>query len=85
MLSSPNMYIGYQQVARAVLRETGEEFAVKILDKKQIQNMKKREEVVTERDALNMLNHPNIVKLFCTFQDENSLCTFLFLSFSLPL
>ena len=60
---------------RAVQTSTGKDYAIKVLDKKHILREKKVEEVKVERDALNTLDHPNIIKLYCTFQDAENLCT----------
>ncbi|KAJ3006732.1 3-phosphoinositide dependent protein kinase-1 [Thoreauomyces humboldtii] len=49
------------------------EYAVKILDKRHIIKEKKTKYVAIEKQVLNMLNHPLIVKLYYTFQDAHSL------------
>jgi len=54
-------------------KESGEEFAIKILEKKHIVKENKQKYVKTERDILSQCNHPNIVKLFYTFRSETSL------------
>jgi len=51
-------------------RTTGQEFAVKILEKKHIIKMGKVKYVTSERDILFQLNHPNVIKLHYTFQDD---------------
>lgn len=63
------------QVNLATEIETGREFAVKILDKKQIIKDRKIKYVNVEKDVLERVNHPNIVHLYYTFQDVSSLCT----------
>jgi serine/threonine protein kinase len=63
------------QVYRAVQNSSGKEFAVKVLDKKHIVKENKVEQVKVERNVLNDLDHPLIIKLFCTFQDATCLCT----------
>eukprot|EP00301_Raphidiophrys_heterophryoidea_P000792 c10394_g1_i1.p1 GENE.c10394_g1_i1~~c10394_g1_i1.p1 ORF type:complete len:554 (-),score=96.02 c10394_g1_i1:394-2055(-) len=60
----------YGTVRRARLRTTGQEFAVKILEKKHIIKMGKVKYVTSERDILFQLNHPNVIKLHYTFQDD---------------
>eukprot|EP00299_Pterocystis_sp_00344_P011433 c5338_g1_i1.p1 GENE.c5338_g1_i1~~c5338_g1_i1.p1 ORF type:complete len:439 (+),score=131.27 c5338_g1_i1:235-1551(+) len=60
-------------VRRAKLIATGQEYAVKILDKKHVIKMDKVKYVTSERDILFKLDHPNVIKLHHTFQDANSL------------
>ena len=60
-------------VRRAKLRSSGEEFAIKILEKKHVIKMDKVKYVTSERDILFQLNHPNVIKLYYTFQDQNCL------------
>lgn len=70
------------QVVKAVLSSTGVEYAVKIMDKKQIIREKKIKYVKMEKAILNMLKgHPFVVSLVCTFQDAHSLCKFIFVVF----
>ncbi|EDQ84745.1 uncharacterized protein MONBRDRAFT_12495 [Monosiga brevicollis MX1] len=54
----------------ATEKETGNEFAIKILDKQHIQKEKKEKYVITEKDVFNAMDSPFIVKLHCTFQDS---------------
>ncbi|KAF2675045.1 Pkinase-domain-containing protein [Microthyrium microscopicum] len=64
----------YSTVLAATDRATLREYAVKVLDKKHIIKEKKVKYVNIEKDTLNRLtNHPGIVKLYFTFQDERSL------------
>ena len=50
------------------------EYAIKILDKRHIIKEKKVKYVNIEKDTLNRLtDHPGIVRLYYTFQDERSL------------
>ncbi|KAL8825013.1 MAG: hypothetical protein Q9170_007963 [Blastenia crenularia] len=64
----------YSTVMAATDRETGKEFAVKVLDKRHIIKEKKVKYVNVEKDTLNRLTeHPGIVRLYYTFQDEQSL------------
>jgi len=69
----------YAKVMRAKLvaegrKETGKEFAIKILDKQQINRYEKHKYVKIERTVfLECGSHPNIVALHFTFQDEYSL------------
>jgi 3-phosphoinositide dependent protein kinase-1 len=64
----------YSTVVAATDRTTQREYAIKILDKRHIIKEKKVKYVNIEKDTLNRLNdHPGIVRLFYTFQDERSL------------
>lgn len=57
--------------------QTGREFAIKMLEQKHLIREKKVKYANTERDILTKCgNHPNIVKLYYTFKDENYLCTY---------
>lgn len=64
----------YSTVVAATDNITGHHYAIKILDKRHIIKEKKVKYVNIEKDTLNKLNHPGIVRLFFTFQDEMSLC-----------
>eukprot|EP00455_Lapot_gusevi_P047416 TRINITY_DN6405_c0_g1_i1.p1 TRINITY_DN6405_c0_g1~~TRINITY_DN6405_c0_g1_i1.p1 ORF type:complete len:499 (+),score=91.16 TRINITY_DN6405_c0_g1_i1:115-1611(+) len=63
----------FARVVSARLIATGVEYAVKIVDKKFITKHNKQQSIMTERQCLNTLNHPNIIKLYYTFQDADSL------------
>ena len=64
----------YSTVVRATDRQTLREYAIKILDKRHIIKEKKVKYVNIEKDTLNRLTeHPGIVRLYYTFQDERSL------------
>ena len=64
----------YSTVMAATDRETGKEYAIKVLDKRHIIKEKKVKYVTVEKDTLNRLTeHPGVVRLFYTFQDEYSL------------
>lgn len=55
-------------------RTTLKEYAIKVLDKRHIIKEKKVKYVNIEKDTLNILgDHPGIVRLYYTFQDERSL------------
>lgn len=60
-------------VVRATDKETGTEYAIKIIEKALVVRYNKAKYVVTERDILSHCNHPNIVKLFYTFRSATSL------------
>jgi len=64
----------YSTVYLATDRQTLREYAVKVLEKKHIIKEKKIKYVNIEKNTLNRLTeHPGIVRLYYTFQDESSL------------
>lgn len=64
----------YSTVMAATDRQTLKEYAIKILDKRHIIKEKKVKYVNIEKDTLNRLTeHPGVVRLYYTFQDERSL------------
>lgn len=64
----------YSTVIFATDRQTLKEYAIKVLDKRHIIKEKKVKYVNIEKDTLNRLTeHPGIVRLYYTFQDERSL------------
>ncbi|KAI9810157.1 MAG: pkb-activating kinase-like protein [Phylliscum demangeonii] len=64
----------YSTVLAATDRQTLREYAIKVLDKRHIIKEKKIKYVNIEKDTLNRLTeHPGIVRLYYTFQDERSL------------
>ncbi|KAB5583695.1 putative 3-phosphoinositide dependent protein kinase-1 [Coniochaeta sp. 2T2.1] len=64
----------YSTVYLATDRQTLREYAVKVLEKKHIIKEKKIKYVNIEKNTLNRLTeHPGIVRLYYTFQDETSL------------
>ncbi|KAJ2908802.1 serine/threonine protein kinase, partial [Coemansia aciculifera] len=63
----------YSTVVEATERASGRVFAAKILDKRHIIKEKKIKYVNIERDILQTLHHPFIVRLHYAFQDSQSL------------
>jgi len=64
----------YSTVMAATDRQTLREYAIKVLDKRHIIKEKKVKYVNIEKDTLNRLtDHPGVVRLYYTFQDERSL------------
>ncbi|KAF4125949.1 3-phosphoinositide dependent protein kinase-1 [Geosmithia morbida] len=64
----------YSSVYLATDRQTLKEYAVKVLEKRHIIKEKKIKYVNIEKNTLNRLTeHPGIVRLYYTFQDETSL------------
>ncbi|KAF3331958.1 3-phosphoinositide-dependent protein kinase 2-like protein [Carex littledalei] len=63
----------YSKVVRAKKKDTGNVYALKIMDKKFITKENKISYVKLERIVLDQLDHPGIIRLFFTFQDTYSL------------
>lgn len=64
----------YSSVYLATDRQSLKEFAIKVLEKRHIIKEKKIKYVNIEKNTLNRLTeHPGIVRLYYTFQDETSL------------
>ncbi|GER28933.1 3-phosphoinositide-dependent protein kinase [Striga asiatica] len=63
----------YSKVVRAKKKDTGNVYAMKIMDKKFITKENKTAYVKLERIVLDQLDHPGVVPLFFTFQDTFSL------------
>lgn len=63
----------YSTVVLAREKATQQFFAIKVLNKRHIIKEKKIKYVNVEKDVLNKLNHPFIIKLYYTFQDQDSL------------
>ncbi|KAK9241254.1 kinase-like domain-containing protein, partial [Lipomyces kononenkoae] len=64
----------FSTVVAATDRQTLREYAIKILDKRHIIKEKKVKYVNIEKNTLNRLgDHPGVIRLYYTFQDERSL------------
>uniref|UniRef100_A0AAV1VL14 Protein kinase domain-containing protein n=1 Tax=Peronospora matthiolae TaxID=2874970 RepID=A0AAV1VL14_9STRA len=68
----------FSRIVEVQHKVTGETFALKIIDKQRIKRLRVRHpnvfnEINMEKDALNRLRHPNIIRLYQTFQDESNL------------
>ncbi|XP_064966014.1 3-phosphoinositide-dependent protein kinase 2 isoform X2 [Musa acuminata AAA Group] len=63
----------YSKVVRAKKKDTGNVYALKIMDKKFIAKENKVSYVKLERIVLDQLDHPGIIRLCFTFQDTYSL------------
>jgi 3-phosphoinositide dependent protein kinase-1 len=63
----------FGQVVEVEDKETHKHYAMKVLSKMHIMREKKMNYVTIERDVMTKLNHPNIVKLYLTFQDPGNL------------
>ena len=62
------------QVVKAKRKDTGQVFALKIMNKRHIIRESKVKFVKMERMILDQLDHPGVVRLCFTFQDVHSLC-----------
>ncbi|KAJ1971724.1 serine/threonine protein kinase, partial [Dimargaris verticillata] len=63
----------YSTVMVGTEKDTGKEYAVKILDKRHIIKEKKTKYVNIEKNTLSRLSHPFVVRLHYAFQDSASL------------
>lgn len=63
----------YSQVLQVQEIDNGKFFAMKVLSKVLILKKSILQNVITERDVYTKLNHPNIIKLYFTFQDQENL------------
>lgn len=63
----------YSKVVRAKKKDTGNVYAMKIMDKKFITKENKTSYVKLERIVLDQLDHPGIIRIYFTFQDTYSL------------
>ena len=63
------------------LLATGQEYAIKRIDKAHLKRHQKEQTALAEKNTLVRLGsgHPGIVRLHWTFQDEWSLCEFAFI------
>ncbi|KAJ6817294.1 3-phosphoinositide-dependent protein kinase 1-like [Iris pallida] len=60
----------YSKVVRATKKDTGNVYAMKIMDKKFITKENKVTFAKLERVILDQLDHPGVIRLFFTFQDN---------------
>ena len=63
----------YARVVHAKFKRTSQEYAVKIMEKAFITKEDKVQFVLMEKNILSRISHPNIVKLYYTFQDKTHL------------
>lgn len=63
-------------VAHCVLKESGVEYAIKIIDKSLLKRNSLMEYIIRERNILDNLNDKGVAKLKFTFQDPCHLCEF---------
>ncbi|KAG2387928.1 hypothetical protein C9374_000778 [Naegleria lovaniensis] len=63
----------YSEVFLTKFKKTNTFYATKVIKKDFVIKEKKINTVKMEKEVLNMLDHPNIISLFCTFQDKDHL------------
>lgn len=67
----------FSTVVLARHKESGVEYAIKIINKHVVMRNKIVEYIKNERNILDKLTHEGVVQLKFTFQDEDSLCGWL--------
>ena len=63
----------FGEVLKVQDKESGVYYAMKVLSKQHITKERKINYVKIERDIMTVLNHPNIIRLYLTFQDDYNL------------
>jgi 3-phosphoinositide dependent protein kinase-1 len=68
----------FTRIVKAVHRDTKEVFAVKVIEKKQVESLKRRHpnihnEIAMEKAILNKLKHRGVVELYHTYSDYNAI------------
>lgn len=63
----------YAKVCLVTRKSDGEVFALKVLKKKYIVEKNQEEHIMTEKQILAGINHPFLVKMISSFQDEKKL------------
>jgi len=63
----------YAKVYKARNKKTGEIYAIKIIDKIMIEKKGKLHQIFCENEFLNILDHPNIVKTYGVYEDEEKI------------
>ena len=66
----------YGKVFLAKKKLGGKFYAIKVIQKKTLMMLKKQHEVFRERQALIMLDHPNIVKMYWSFDVILNFCNY---------
>jgi len=67
----------YAKVYKARLKKTGDFYALKMIDRVVMEKEEKLFQVYLENEFLNSLNHPNIVKTYGVYEDEEKICIVL--------
>lgn len=75
----------FSRIVKATYVPTSEVFALKIIEKQRVKRLRIRHanifnEINMEKEVLNKLRHPNIIRLYHTFQVSIYACTCVYLS-----
>ena len=63
---------GFAKVRKATHKVIGEPVAIKIISKAMLKGEKEKHRLINEVEAMRMLRHPNICKLYDVIETENS-------------
>jgi 3-phosphoinositide dependent protein kinase-1 len=66
----------YSNVYITKLKQNGKTYATKVINKKHLITNNKTKTVKMEKYVLQQMDHPNIIRLFCTYQDKDNLCMY---------
>lgn len=64
----------YAIVKEAVHKTTGQRVAIKFYDKSKLSDVQRRKSVRREIKLMEKMNHPNIIKLYDSFETDESVC-----------
>lgn len=64
----------YSKVYYTTYKKTGEVYATKVVPQKLLIENNQVKTVKMEKQVLSMMDHPNIIGLFCTYVDDDNLC-----------
>lgn len=66
----------YSNVYITKLKQNGKTYATKVISKKHLITNNKTKTVKMEKYVLQQMDHPNIIRLYCTYQDKDNLCMY---------
>lgn len=64
----------YSKVFYTTYKKTGDVYATKVVPQKLLIENNQVKTVKMEKQVLSMMDHPNIIGLFCTYVDDDNLC-----------